>query len=553
MTNHTAGIELSEAHLAAVNRRRRVVVNFDASWYVDTFVEDMPGMVDEAFTFADDPGSHIDGIWWSWGQGQTAAYPSKLLPLYDREKYRQWVERGIDVAELYLEATKRRGLEAFFSYRSNAADCDLGTTAEVPIKAEHPEWTIRPWEDDPALREVIWLNFAFEEVRRYKLNVLREAAEKYDFDGIELDLQHAAVYFPIGHQWENRQILTDFVRSVRLMLQEVAARRGRPYLLAVRLGHEIEGCHFDGMDVQTWAKERLIDIFVPGCRSLEADVYAFRRITTGTDIKVYPVIEDHHAADGYSYPPIEVYRGAFSNWYRQGADGVQTFNFAWAPERMNAEQAEVQRVAYQEMGDPAAIKYKDKTFVVSRRGGGHGDPVVPDPEAWYTPRIFYSFTNMLAPLPIPLAGDGRTDTLLKLFIGDDLCASAQRVRDVTFRIMLHDAAAGPYVNVVDEQQPQPPAEGRIARGVIRIFRKRDYLYNSPPCLGIEKRIEIRINNILLAAPVVANGWLVIHDVDSMVFATGDNLVGVSLSGDESGPAESMRIEKMEVDVRYNQG
>ena len=282
MINSTDGIELSEAHIAALNRRRRAVVNFDASWYVDTFVEDLPGSVDEAFGFADDEASHIDGIWWSWGQGQTAAYPSNVLPLYDRDKYRQWVKQGIDVARLYLEATKRHGLEAFFSYRMNSADCDLGTMARVPIKDEHPEWTIRPWKDHPTLNEIVWLNFAFKEVRDYKLTVLREAAEKYDFDGMELDLQHVPVFFPIGHQWENRQILTDFIRSVRTMLQEVARQRGRPYLLAARLGHEIEGCHFDGMDVEAWAEQRLVDIFVLGCRSLEADVYGFRRITAGT-------------------------------------------------------------------------------------------------------------------------------------------------------------------------------------------------------------------------------------------------------------------------------
>jgi len=142
MVHSADGIELSEAHITAVNRRRRAIVNFDASWYVDTFIEDLPGSVDDAFVFADDPDSHIDSIWWSWGQGQTAAYPSDFLPLYDRDKYRQWVEQGIDVAQLYLEATKRRGLEAFFSYRSNAADTDLGTAAKVPIKEEHPQWTV---------------------------------------------------------------------------------------------------------------------------------------------------------------------------------------------------------------------------------------------------------------------------------------------------------------------------------------------------------------------------------------------------------------------------
>ncbi len=553
-TNST--ISFSEAHIAAVNRPRRVIVNIDASWHVDRFVNNLPAQVDDAFTFADEAGSHIDSIWWSWGQGQTAPYPSKILPLYDREKYRRWVSQGIDVMRLYLEATKNRGLEAFFSYRLNASDSDLGTTAQVAIKQEHPEWTIRPWPNHPTLNQVILLNFAFEQVRDYKLSVLREAAENYDFDGIELDMQRSPLLLPIGHQWENRHHLTQFVRSVRAMLQELARKRGRPYLLAVRLSHRIESCHFDGIDVETWAGEGLVDLFVLGSRSLDADVYAFRRITEGTHIKLYPVIQDHHGPDGYSYPPIEVFRGVFSNWYRQGADGIETFNFAWAPAirgyplpMMNAKQSRVHQQAYQEMGDPERMKYKDKFFVLARRGGGHGDPVVPNPEKWYTPRHMFGYTNMLAPLPSPLSNDGKTDTLLKLFVGDDLGAAADRISDLTLRILLHDAA-GDYLSSNSPKKPKRPDDTRIERGMIRAFRHRRFLYNCPPGKGIEKRLQLRIHNTLLPEPVLEDGWLVFHDLSPRLFAIGNNLIGAVLSQPTSDWEESIRIEKLELHVRY---
>ncbi len=550
-------ISLSEAHIAAVNRPRRVIVNIDASWHVDRFVKDLPAQVDDAFGFADEPGSHIDSIWWSWGQGQTAPYPSKILPLYDREKYRRWVNQGIDVMRLYLQATRKRGLEAFFSYRLNAGDSDLGTTAQVAIKQEHPEWTIRPWPDHPTLHQVILFNFAFKPVRDYKLSVLREAAENYEFDGIELDMQRSPLLLPIGRQWENRHHLTQFVRSVRAMLQALARKRGRPFLLAVRLSHRIESCHFDGIDVETWAREGLVDMFVLGTRSLDVDVYAFRWITDGTHIKLYPVIQDHHGPDGYSYPPIEVFRGVFSNWYRQGADGIETFNFAWAPAipgyplpSMNAKQSKVHQQAYREMGDPELMKHKDKVFVLSRRGGGHGDPVVPNPEKWYTPRHMFGYTNMLAPLPCPLSSDGKTDTFLKLFVGDELSAAVDRISELRLRILLHDAAAGDYISSNSPKKPKPPDDTRIERGAIRAFRHRNFLYNCPSRKGIEKRLQLRIHNSLLAAPVLEDGWLVFHDLNPRLFAVGDNLIGAVLSQSTSDLEESIRIEKLELQVRY---
>ena len=234
---------------------------------------------------------------------------------------------------------------------------------------------------------------------------------------------------------------------------------------------------------------------------------------------------------------------------------------------MNMQQAQVHRQAYREMGDPAALKHKDKIFVVSRRGGGHGEPVVPDPQNWYTPRHMYGFTNMLAPLPCPVGDDGKTDTLLKLFLGDDLGAEADNIKDVTLRMILHDAAGGEYVDyspvprhhhgpdgqiTYDSSPDDPPLpiEGRIERGLISVFRNIDHLYNNPPIQGIETRLEVRINNTLLAAPLVQDGWLVFHDVDPKLFAAGSNLVGVVLARCAAGLVESILIEKLEVHVKY---
>ena len=41
------------------------------------------------------------------------------------------------------------------------------------------------------------------------------------------------------------------------------------------------------------------------------------------------------------------------------------------------------------MGDPESLKFLDKTFVIQRRGVGHGPSVFPDTEDWSTPRYLY--------------------------------------------------------------------------------------------------------------------------------------------------------------------
>ena len=577
---HTAAGRLSEEHVAAVNRDRRVVVNFDVMIVDPTPGEDAYELAKERLAFADEPTTRIDSIWWNWCEGNVVPYPSKLLPQYDHPGYRKWLEDGVDIVRVFLDETHKRGMEGFYSHRMNGSDNDPryvpevgvimdtvvqrseGDTAvdyprvyRIPMKEEHPDWLFdTPWSENG------YWNFAVEGVRQYVVRNLREVADNYDFDGIELDFARGLV-FPEGQGWRNRDSLTAFMQDIRSTTLEVEKKRGRPFLLAARVPENLVGCHFDGLDVETWVREQLVDIFTLGCRSFDVDVSAFRRITAGTPVKLYPALDDHHSCDGYCTPPIEVFRGLFSNWYRQGADGVQTFNFAYDPDRWGPWSPEpwwrLHLQAYQEMGNPDALTYLDKTFVVQRRGGGHGSLVVPDTEDWSTPRHGYANSNMLAQLPAPLANDGKADTLLRVYVSDDVNAQASRISAITVRVLLHDPAEGDYVKAPRTTPPAQASEHQIERAVIRDWfiplrpgkEHQDFLYNSPPAKGIEDRIELRVNNSLLERPSVERGWLAFQAQPNQ-FALGDNLIGLRLTQRSPEVRDEMLIEKLEVHVKY---
>ena len=535
--------QLSSVHIDAINRRRRVIVNFDviSADGARFATKEIERLVEWKFMFTDEPGTHIDSIYWSWGEGHQAPYPSKVLPLYDSPGFKKWADDGVNIVQVFLEAAKQRGIESFFSYRINGSDNDLGPVAEIPMKEAHPDWLIHTWNANG------YWNFALEDVHEYKLSILREAAEDYDFDGIELDFARVCPVLPPGHQWEYRDRLTDFIRATRAMLQEVAHKRGRPLLLAARIPENLEGCHFDGIDPETWAREELMDIFVMGCRSFDVDIPAFRKITEGTNIKLYPCIDDHHASDGYQWPPIEVMRGVVANWYQQGADGVQTFNFAHAtPEgtdrllgQMYLEKGwQTHRQAYHEIGDPNTLKHKNKIFVVQRRGGGHGTIVIPNPEDWNTPRFMYFNTNMFGSLPAPLDNDGKVDTLLKIAVADDVDAEADCVGRITLRLLLSDPEA-----------ENLPEDQRLQSVTVATIGHPGTLQNTPAAKGIEDQIEVRINNILLGTPTVEEGWLVFA-VQPKFLAVGDNLVGVRVTERPADVHHQILIEKLEVHLEY---
>ncbi len=551
---------LAAAHLAAVNRKRRVIVNFDTNFGAPSILRDLAGMdidhlVKAYFSMIDEKGVQIDSVWWCWLDGNYANYPSKVLPVWDLPGLRKWWKAGIDPVRVFAAETRKRGLETFFSYRLNGTDMtDIRPLTAPLFKTLHPDWLIRTWESSG--NPGYW-NFAMPGVRKYKVRILQEIVENYDYDGLEIDLARVPINLPPGRQWENRRHLTTFLREVRKMTLEVERKRGRPLLLAARIPENLVGCHFDGIDVETWAREQLVDLLVLGNRSLEVDLPAFRRVTAGTPIKLYPCLDDHHASDGYEKPPIEVLRGVFANWWHQGADGIQTFNFinytpagaallGWKEEDYIPPSVThsrptwaLHRQAYREMATPASLKDKDKTFVIQRRGGGHGATVVPDPADWTTPRWMYFLTNMFSQLPTPLANDGKADALLFIEVADDVTAAAERIKQIAVRILLSDAEA-----------KERPAAERLPPVVMACHdqpgRKR---LNVPPRKGIEDRIELRLNNALLGRPVVKGGWLLFRARPEQL-AVGNNLVSVRL-GQRRAPTQGpVVVEMCEIDVVY---
>ncbi len=531
---------LADRHAAAAARQRRIIFQDDilandAFRCGEVSTSRLDRLIDFYMSRLEAP-NQIDSVWHEWGEGNTAVWPSEVLPRTENV-FPGWWEAGIDPVKVLLDETRKRRREVFFSYRINGSDNDdlfdppHPLEGPTPLKARHPDRLIHKWH-------VYW-DFRCEGVRDLKLAVLREVASMYDYDGISIDFARVPVLFPEGEQWQHRDLLTGFMREVRSALQEIAGRRGRPYLLAARIPEDIPGCRFDGIDIETWVAGGMVDILVIGTRTAAADVAGFRALARGTPVRLYPSWDDHHSSDGYRHPTIEVWRGVCAHWWRQKADGMHTFNLMFpSPESeagLGIEAApeyrrggldigallsdwETQCRVFAEIGSPETLEGRDKIFLVERRGGGHGRDFVPAPDDWYTPRHSYFQTNMRAQLPAELGAGGSPDTLLALDVADDLNSAADSLDSLTLNLAL---TADP-----------PEAAGDL-------------------------RVEVRINNLLLEAPVRETGiatrlnaafghWLVFA-VPPRYLAAGANLVGVCRT---DRTAAAVRVEKLELHVRY---
>ena len=530
------GLPISHEHIEAVNRQRRIIFQDDVLAN-DVFRNDEVGterldkIVDFYMSRLDEQPNQIDSIWFEWGEGNTAVWPSEVIPCTENV-FPRWWEAGIDPVEVLLTEAKKRGREVFFSYRINGSDNDdlfdppRPFDQPIPVKAENPDWLIYKWHP--------YWNFAFQGVRDLKLNVVREVAEMYDFDGIQIDFARIPVLFP-EEQWLHRDILTDFMHDIRTTLLDIEEKRGRPLLLAARVPEDLMGCHFDGMDVETWAQDFLVDIFVVGTRTANADIAAFRHITEDTPIKLYPSFDDHHSTDGYREPDLEIWRSTCANWWRQNPDGMHTFNLMVASPQSaqnlglsRSPRWETQRKIFSEIGSPETLQGMDKVFFVERRGGGHAEYVVPSPANWHTPRHMYFQTNMLASLPAALVDDGGEDTLLTLNVADDVNAVSEEIDQITLRIAVSDEAGEAL-----------SAEEKLE--------------------NLGSGVEARLNNILLDIPRAETvdtpkvdafkNWL-IFTVPPRYLVVGANLVGVRLNQQLPAVFGRVQIEKLELHVRY---
>ena len=204
--------DLSAKHREAVNRRRRIVVQYDSQ---ATYGIDFEDWLDYRFHYIDQPGSQIDSVFWDMGRLGQVLYPSKFLDPLVNDKFQKWRDQGIYVAGRLIAQTKRRGLEVFWHHRASEVDLNAtGTGAAwkdeaAPLKRAHPDWVLKAgwW------RHGLW-NFAVPAVREHTVRTLREVAEMYDIDGLQIDFARHVPCLPLGRQWELRDHVTELVRSV---------------------------------------------------------------------------------------------------------------------------------------------------------------------------------------------------------------------------------------------------------------------------------------------------------------------------------------------------
>jgi len=285
---------------------------------------------------------------------------------------------------------------------------------QTEFRANHPDYVLGKESAAPAWKGKFCpgFNYGLPEVRAHRLRIVEEVCTRYDLDGFEWDFTRSqGVHFT--DMDEGREIMNEYMREARALLDRIGEKRGRPVGFGVRPCWSLRISHDLALDVETWIKEGLVDHVCPGpvMNSFTEPIFQpFVSIAKGTDCSVYGCTTDqgdhrwNYASGGWGSTPPEVMRAGALNAWREGVDGMYVYNIHNLVTHDSKDLGCLDVV--HEVGALETLEFKDKVYNVS-----------------WCDRDMYGYEHM-PPVELDVDPDGPGKTI-KFTVGDDFKKAAQ--------------------------------------------------------------------------------------------------------------------------------
>ncbi len=335
----------------------------------------------------------------------------------DRNATQPLIDLGSDCLQSVVEFGHANDIEVFWSMRmndthDNAHSPDDPYLLFPPLKEEHPQWLVGAHDDRTPHGRWSSVNYAFPEIRDLAFSYIEEVCRNYDVDGIELDFFRHLCYFKSVAEGgvasdDERAAMTDLMRRVREMTEEVGLERGRPILVATRVPDSVEFCREMGLELERWMKDDLVDIVIPsGYFRLNPWDYTVE-LAHALDVAVYAGFSESRVRgeSRFRRQSLESYRGRAMNAWAAGVDGIYTFNH-FNPDSQ----------VFRQVGDPAAMAGLDKLYYATLRDG--------NPNRWLAGGAQYRTIPILTPnYPAGILPD--EPLAIDLMVGEDFEAERE--------------------------------------------------------------------------------------------------------------------------------
>lgn len=276
-------------------------------------------------------------------QGQPVDYSETCC----KTAYHIWYEKKLDLFQLWIDACRESGITPWLSFRMNDAHCHFETPHYLisdffyehldeyaRVRHEMPYGIGRGYYDRCR-------DFEIEEVRAEMLAYISEALERYDVDGIELDFMREPWCFQPGHEQNNADLLTAFIKKVKAIVEAAEIRYGHKIKIGTRcLPNPVYSLEL-GFDVLEWAKQGLVDLVVPAPRwatsNNDMPIGLWKKMMEPYNVQVaggMELLARSYPGSRLVYNTAESSIGSAVNILSQGADKLYLFNYFDSPDEM---------------------------------------------------------------------------------------------------------------------------------------------------------------------------------------------------------------------------
>ena len=295
------------------------------------------------------------------------------VPDADVPGRRHWVsqmkrlaDQGCDYLACALARCRKRGIAPGVTIRMNDVH-DVpwpGSNLFSRFYMAHPELRL----SNPPICN--WagagLNYEHPAVREHYLGLIGEIVTGYDLEVLELDFLRFPCYFPRSEFERHCEIMTDFIREVRRLIDG----SGKRIALIPRVAAVPAAARELGFDVGAWAGEGLVDgvtfgAFFTTAWTMPVDEY--RRLV-GDGVALYASTD--YAADRRRHLPArnlpldeQMLRGFAAGHLAAGADGVCLFNFFCA--REGPQPTDPLFAAIRDLGSLEGLRQKPRLHTVT--------------------------------------------------------------------------------------------------------------------------------------------------------------------------------------------
>jgi len=295
----------------------------------------------------------VRGVSYSTSTAGTFAkysHKSKIAELHDescllwkgsRNLAKELIVQNTDSLKITTDYCHKNNFKIFWSLRMNDTHDkihrpDKPYYAMSKFKIKNPHCLMGNYLSSPPYSEWSAVDFSHEKVRTLYCNIIKEICRNYNIDGIELDFfRHLFIFKSVAKGQKASELemnqLTDFMQNIRKITEKEGRKRGRPFLVLIRIPDSIEYCKSIGIDLQAWIDKNLFDVLIgSGYFRLNVWTYLVKLKQRNNDkFKVYAGISEPRISGEYNTMRRLcdlTYRARIAAAWQSGVDGIYLFN-----------------------------------------------------------------------------------------------------------------------------------------------------------------------------------------------------------------------------------